>query len=112
MAKLECELTGNFHQILREIEDAVLDGSSTASCEETSDFQTEHCRCAVRVYERYSALGGNRVSLNLTLVQADGRIHLCAITSGGSQAMFFKLNTLGEKSFLSTIRETVGRYRK
>ena len=40
MAKLECELSGNFHQILREIEDAVLDGSSTASCEETSDFQT------------------------------------------------------------------------
>ena len=112
MAKLTCELHGDFRQILREIEDAVLNGSSTASREDAADFQTEHCRCAVRVYERFSALGGNRVSLNLTLVQADGRINLCAITSGGSQAMFFKLNTLGEETFLSTIRETVGRYRK
>ncbi len=110
MAKLTCELGGDFHQILREIEDAVLDGSSTASCEDASDFQTEHCLCAVRVYERYSALGGNRVSLSLTLTQADGRIWLCAVTSGGSQAMFFKLNTFGEDAFLSTIEETVGRY--
>lgn len=112
MAKLECELAGNFNTILQEIEDAILDGSSTASREDASEFSTPHCRCAVRVYERYSMLGGNRVSLNLTLLEADGRMKLCAITSGGSQAMFLKLNTFGEDAFLDTIGETVRRYEK
>ena len=30
---------------------------------------------------------------------------LCAITSGGSQALFFKMNTFGEEAFLDTLRE-------
>ena len=29
----------------------------------------------------------------------------CAITSGGSQALFFKMNTLGEESFLATLED-------
>ena len=50
--------------------------------------------------------GGNRVSMNVTLFQAgNGPIQLSAITSGGSQAMFFKVNTLGEESFLDKLRE-------
>ena len=50
--------------------------------------------------------GDNRVSLNVTLFQGeDGVIHLSAITSGGSQAMFFKLNTFGEEAFLDKLRE-------
>jgi hypothetical protein len=34
---------------------------------------------------------------------ADGTIHLSAITSGGSQAMFFKINTFGEQAFLDKL---------
>lgn len=112
MAKLECKLSGDFDTILQELDDAILDGSSTASCEASSDFSTRHCRVAVRVYERYSMLGGNRVSLHLTLVEADSEIQLCAVTSGGSQAMFFKINTWGEDAFLSTIEDTVQRFRR
>ncbi|MBR6966497.1 MAG: hypothetical protein IKH81_05385, partial [Clostridia bacterium] len=63
-------------------------------------------RCAVRVFERYSWAGSNRVSLNVTLYEgADGTIHLSAITSGGSQAMFFKINTWGEEAFLEKLDE-------
>lgn len=62
MAKLECELQGNFQEILAGIERAVLEGSMSASEEDGSDFFAGDCRCAVRVYERYSMLGGNRVS--------------------------------------------------
>lgn len=51
-------------------------------------------------------MGGNRVSLNVTLFQVgDGPVELSAITSGGSQAMFFKINTLGEEAFLDKLRE-------
>ena len=46
----------------------------------------------------------------LTELEADGQIRLSAITSGGSQAVFFKVNTLGAESFLDTIRDTVERF--
>ena len=51
-------------------------------------------------------VGGNRLSLTLTLFQnADSPIRLSAITSGGSQAVFFKVNTLGEETFLDEVKE-------
>lgn len=111
MAKLECRLRGSFDTVLREIENAVLSGSVSASLEDGSDFRAGEARCSVRVFERYSAMGGNRVSLNVTLVEAEGALFLSAIASGGSQAMFFKINTFGEDSFLDTVRGVVDRFR-
>ena len=104
MAKLERKLQGDFDMILAEIENGIKKGSISASVEDSSDFASGKCRCAVRVFERYSMLGSNRVSMSVTLFQGeDGVIYLSAITSGGSQAMFFKINTFGEEAFLQTL---------
>jgi hypothetical protein len=106
MAKLEKTLRGNFSQILRDIENGILNSSISASLEEKSDFFNNGARCSVRVFERYSYFGGNRVSMNVTLFQSgDGPIYLSAVTSGGSQAIFFKVNTFGEEAFLDKLRE-------
>lgn len=106
MAKLEKELEGNFEEILQKIEDGILKGNISASLEDSSDFIDRKVRCSVRVFERYSAIGKNRVSLNITLFQDNNKkIHLSAITSGGSQAMLFKINTLGEKAFLDKLKD-------
>lgn len=106
MAKLEKTLRGNFGQMLRDIENGILNGSISASLEESSDFFNNGARCSVRVFERYSYFGGNRVSMNVTLFQSgDGPIYLSAVTSGGSQAIFFKFNTFGEEAFLDKLRE-------
>ena len=44
--------------------------------------------------------------MNVTLFQgSDGVMHLSAITAGGSQALFFKINTWGEEAFLDKLRE-------
>ena len=103
MAKLEKTLNEPFDRVLRRVEEAVMQ-SVSATLEDSCDWRTENSRCAVRVYERYSYMGGNRVSMNVTLFQAGkGPVKVCAITSGGSQAMFFKLNTWGEESFLETL---------
>lgn len=108
MAKLQKTLCGDFNEILCRIERGILQGSVSASLEDSSDFVSGKSRCSVRVFERYSYAGGNRVSMNVTLFQGDDdRIHLSAITSGGSQAMFFKLNTLGEESFLEMLEGLV-----
>ena len=108
MAKLERILQGDFRGILKTIEDGVVHGSWTAELEESSDFSGENSKCSVRVFERYSYSGSNRVSLSVTLYQeGDGPIHLSAITSGGSQAMFFKINTWGEEAFLDNFEDII-----
>ena len=110
MAKYEKRFQGDFVRVLDQFDRAVLEGSFSASLEDGSDMSCGQARCAVRVYERYSALGGNRVSLNLTLVGEDGRIFVSAITSGGSQAIFFKINTLGEGAFLDRVQELLDQW--
>ena len=106
MAKTETVVQGSFDEILNRIERGILQGSASASLEDKSDFISGNCRCSVRVFERYSMIGSNRVSLNVTLFQGpDGQIRLSAITSGGSQALFFKINTFGEQAFLDKLDE-------
>ncbi len=106
MAKFEKRLNGDFNQIIHMIEEGILNGSMSASLEDSSDFRSGTARCSVRVFERYSYSGGNRVSLNVTLFQnGDEPIQLSAITAGGSQATFFKINTWGEEAFLDKLKE-------
>ncbi len=98
---LEKTLSGDFNQIIKKIENGILNGSMSASLEDSSDFYSGDARCSVRVFERYSYAGGNRVSMNVTLFQnGNDEIRLSAITSGGSQAVLFKINTWGEEAFL------------
>ena len=88
-----------------------MNGSASASLEDASDFRSGAVRCAVRVFERYSMLGGNRLSMTVTLFDSPEGMFLSAITAGGSNAVFFKLNTFGEGSFLGCVEEIVERFR-
>lgn len=110
MAKFECTLQGDYDQALNYFHDGILNGSMSASFEEESCFQTAGVRCTVRVYERYSWTGGNRLSMTLTLVGDGEKIYLSGITAGGSQALVFKINTWGEEAFLDTLRELARRW--
>ena len=110
MAKFECDLRGDFDQALHYFHDGILNGSMSASYEDESYTMFAGVRCCVRVYERYSFSGGNRLSLTVMLVGDGERLHLSAITSGGSQGVLFKFNTIGEESFLSAFRQLAERY--
>ena len=109
MAKLERSINENFDQLLLNIESGILNSSMSASLEESSDFRSGSARCSVRVFERYSYTGGNRVSMSVTLFQngEDDPVQLSAITAGGSQAVFFKINTWGEEAFLDKLSEVL-----
>ncbi len=111
MAKSEYRINARFDEIVREVEEGICGGSISATCEDASDFRIEDVRCAVRVYERYSWTGGNRVSLSVTFFGRDGDVRVSAIASGGSQAVFFKINTFGEEAFLEKLDEIMGRYK-
>lgn len=106
MAKFETTLNEDFDFLLGKIENGILNGSVSASLEDASDFYAANARCSVRVFERYSYTGGNRLSLSVTLFQsANEPIHVSAIAAGGSQGLLFKINTFGEEAFLDKLRE-------
>ena len=111
MAKQEYRLTGDLSRLLKAIDDGILGGSVSASLEEESNFRLGDARCAVRVYDRYSTMGGNRLSLNVTALSDGDTLLVSAITAGGSQAMFFKINTWGEESFLDRFDQIIQDFR-
>ncbi len=110
MAQYMQHFTGSFDRLLEYIDQSVLHGSVSASSEGSSDGEINGVRCAVRVYERYSIMGSNRLSLSVILFGRDGDMQLTAVTSGGSQAMFFKVNTWGEETFLEKFISQIERY--
>ncbi|RKI71052.1 hypothetical protein D7V91_01740 [bacterium 1xD42-67] len=110
MAKFECTLQGDYDQALRYFHDGILNGSMSASFEEESCFQSGGTRVTIRVYERYSWSGGNRLSMTFALVGDGEELHLSGITAGGSQGLFLKINTWGEEAFLDKLRELAQRW--
>ena len=83
MAKYERRFHGDFDAALAKIHDAVINGSYSASYEDGSDYVSGDFRCAVRVYERYSLMGDNYLSLTLTLVNDGGDTFASAISAAG-----------------------------
>ncbi len=110
MAKLEATLHGDFQAIISDLENEIMQGSASASKEDSVLYDKNGVRCYTGVFERYSYTGGNRVSMTVTLFGDDAASDLCVITSGGSRGMFFKWNTIGEESFLETIEACVKKY--
>ena len=101
MAKCEFETEMQIDDAVKLIVNRVLKGSVSASLEDESIIEGATSRCHILVFERYSIIGSNRLSLSVTLFQELGEsTKITAITSGGSQAMLFKINTFGEESFL------------
>ena len=107
MAKYERELKGNFDSLLKALNDGILGGSISATFQGGSDFDLNGTRCAVRVYERFSMVGSSRLGANITLLGLGNDLRLSIISSGGSQAMFFKINTWGEEAFTNKIIKLV-----
>lgn len=112
MAIYENTVWGKFNDFADYLHDAILNGSMSASYEDGCTYRIDGRSVLMRVYERYSYAGGNRVSLSVMLAEeSENTVRVCAVTSGGSQAMFFKLNTWGEEAFLGKLQEAVEGYK-
>jgi hypothetical protein len=103
MAKYERYVKGDFDQVLDFLDKTVRNGSLSVTLEESTALNMGNVRMAMRAYERYSLMGSNRVSLTFTLIGDGQRLFVSAMSTGGSQGMLFKINTLGEHSFLKTL---------
>jgi hypothetical protein len=100
MAHYEQQLRGDVDALIAHLDRAIPAGSISAKLEDQGDHRVGDARMVVRVYERYSAVGGNRVSLCVSVLSVGDEMSVSAITAGGSQAVFWKLNTFGERAFL------------
>jgi len=100
MAHYERDLTGNVDDLVAHLDRAIPQGSISAKYEAGSDHRVGDARMLVRAYERYSALGGNRVSLCISVLAVGEAMSLSMVSAGGSEAVFFKVNTFGEEAFL------------
>lgn len=112
MAKITKLIHGDFQETVDILKEQIIKGSISASLEDENYSQINEVDCAVLVFERFSYFGKNRVSLNITLLHHESIIQLIAVAAGGSQASFFKLNTIGEENFLYKLQDILDKYFK
>ena len=105
MAKFECVIPGtyDFDDTLKYFHEYLSQSGITASFEEGSDYQVGNVRVCVRVYERYTFMGNNRLSLTMTLATDGTDIFASAIAAGGSQG--FLMMDWGEDEFVARFVE-------
>lgn len=109
MAMYERSLAGSIDTFLPYFHDGIM-GSISATAEGGTNLVLGDVRTAFRVYERYSAFGGNRVSMALSVAEQRGVLHVCVITSGGTQASFFKILPIGEETWLDRAVQVIDGY--
>lgn len=109
MAKTETTVRNksSFEKTVKHFTDAVMNGSYTATLEESIDMQAGNAVCAVRTLERYSALGGNRVSMTIVFLSEEGsdETKIVATSTGGGGLV--KIVPWGENEFLDTFNQAV-----
>ena len=110
MATTTRTVVGQLSEVVPFLEAGVLGRSRSASAEAAVDLGTSAGGIAVRGYERFSMMGNNRVGMSDTAIQDGPYVHIVGITLGGSQAVFLKLNTIGEEEFLATLNSTISQW--
>ena len=110
MAMMQHSLRGDVDAFVWHLDRAITTGSVTAKLEASDDRRIREARMIVRAYERYSWLGGNRVALTFSILAAGDEIIVTAVATGGSQAMFFKLNHFGEEAFLTKAFDAINSF--
>lgn len=107
MAKSKYRLTGDFSKLYHHIKNEILATSTSASLEDEEYLTEGDVHIGILVFERYSYSGGNRLSLQVTIIESHQNIKVIGISSGGSNALFFKVNTFGENAFLDKLEDAI-----
>ena len=110
MATTTRTVVGQLSEVVPFLEAGILSRSRSASAEAAVDLKTSAGGIAVRGYERFSMMGKSRVGMSVTAIQDGPYVRIIGITMGGSQAVFFKLNTIGEEEFLATLDSTISQW--
>lgn len=110
MAKFECRIPEgyDFDQVLKYFHDC-LSGGSSDSFEGGSDYQNGDTRVALRVYESFTVMGGNRMSMTVMLASSGREMFACAVTAAGGGGMA-KVVGWGEDRYLKRFAEAARQF--
>ncbi|PKQ26397.1 MAG: hypothetical protein CVT64_04755 [Actinobacteria bacterium HGW-Actinobacteria-4] len=100
-------LTGSADAFTAHLDQSITGGSVSASIEHRDELVIGDARMILRTFERYSLTGGNRLTLSVSTLAVGDRLEVALTTSGGSQAVFFKVNVFGEQAFMARAIEAV-----
>ena len=111
MAKFECMIpeTYDFDKVLKYFHDYLSTSSVSSSYEDGSDYCVGNVRVAVRVYEKYTLMGENRLSMTVTLASDGTEIFASAITAAGGGGMV-KIWAWGEDGYLKHFIEAANQF--
>ncbi len=93
-------LVGSADALAAHLDSAIASGSVSSSLENGDALSIGDARMVVRTYERFSMAGSNRVSLSVSILEVGDQLKVALSTAGGSQAVFWKVNTFGEEAFM------------
>ena len=112
MARYEATVHGTIDELKAYIEKNKYNLGSTISYEEETTGEVDGIKYYAAGFERFAALGGNRVSLNITMMEYSEGIRVIAMSLGGSQAAFFKINHWSEDNFLNDFVRVLESYER
>ena len=107
MAKYRSKINGDFNYVVNHIKNEIMQSSISASLEEQETIYKGDVKICILAFERYSYSGGNRLSLNVTIIEQNNNIDIIGTSTGGSNETFFKFNTLGEDAFLEKLKQAI-----
>ena len=111
MAKYTTTAAGSRDEIAAFIKTYSHAMGATVSLEDEIFGSADSVKYWVGTFERYAYMGKGRSSLTAVLLEHGGSVDVIATASGGSGAMFFKVNTWSEQSFLDEFIALIGRYK-
>ena len=109
MAKYKARINGHFDSVVEHIKREIMQSSLSSSLEEQETIYKGNVKICILAFERYSYSGGNRLSLNVIIVGENDNIDIVGTTTGGSNATFFKFNTIGEDAFLEKLIQAINK---
>ena len=101
MARCETTVRGTIDELRAYIDKTKLNLGITISTEEEVTGEVDGIKYYIAGLERFAALGQNRVSLNISMLEYSEGVRVIATSLGGSQAAFWKINHWSEDSFLN-----------
>jgi hypothetical protein len=112
MAKYTTTAAGSRDELAAFIKTYSQTMGTTVSVEDEIFGRADSVKYWVGTFERYAFMGNGRSSLTVILLEHGGSVDVIATASGGSGAMFFKVNTWSEQSFLDDFIALMDRYNK
>jgi len=107
MAKYEKRMTGQFRDVVYQLENDIANSATSMNLVDQSNYTSGDTKIAVRVYDKYFMRNGNRASLSLTVVGHGDQVFISAIGAGGGQGIIFNYSLGAESNMVAIVRESV-----